>query len=63
VAELTVVDLLTGASEASVLVKFVRKPGVLPKLAGKELIAVSARNGACFVVVRETAPPGGGTIS
>jgi hypothetical protein len=57
VAEIAAVDLLTGASDASLRVEFVTKPGVLPELAGKELILVSTRNGAYYVVEREPFPP------
>jgi hypothetical protein len=57
VAELAAVDLLTDASDASLRVEFVTKPGVLPELAGKELILVTARNGAYYTVVREPFPP------
>jgi hypothetical protein len=57
VAELAAVDLLTGASPASLRVTFVTKPGVLPDLAGQELLLVAARNGAYYVVVRESSPP------
>jgi hypothetical protein len=57
VAELAAVDLLTGASEASLRVVFVTKPGVLPELAEQELLLVTARNGAYYVVVREPSPP------
>jgi hypothetical protein len=57
VAELAAVDLLTGASEASLRVEFVTRPGVLPELAEQELILVTARNGAYYVVVREPSPP------
>jgi hypothetical protein len=58
VAELAAVDLLTGASPASLRITFVTKPGVLPELAGKELLLVAARNGAYYVLVREPSPPG-----
>jgi hypothetical protein len=51
------VDLLTGTSEASLRVVFVTKPGVLPELAEQELLLVTARNGAYYVVVREPSPP------
>ena len=57
VAELAAVELLTGASEASLRVEFVTKPDVLPELAGKELILVTTRNGAYYVVEREPSPP------
>ena len=57
VAELAAVDVLTGASPASLRVTFVTKPGVLPELAEQELLLVAARNGAYYVVVREPAPP------
>jgi hypothetical protein len=57
VAELAAVELLTGASNASLRVEFVTKPGVLPELVGKELILVTTRNGAYFVVEREPPPP------
>jgi hypothetical protein len=57
VAELAAVELLTGASEASLRVEFVTQPGVLPELAGKELLLVTARNGAYYVVEREPPPP------
>ena len=57
VAELAAVDLLTGASPASLRVTFVTKPGMLPELAEKELLLVAARNGAYYVVVREPSPP------
>jgi hypothetical protein len=57
VAELAAVDLLTGASPASLRVTFVTKPGVLPELAEKELVLVTTRNGAYFVVEREPSPP------
>jgi hypothetical protein len=57
VAELAAVDLLTGASPASLRVTFVTKPEVLPELADQELLLVAARNGAYFVVVREPSPP------
>ena len=57
VAELAAEDLLTGASDASLRVEFVTKPGVLPELADKELILVTTRNGAYFVVEREPSPP------
>jgi hypothetical protein len=35
----------------------VTKSGVLPELVGKELILVTTRNGAYFVVEREPPPP------
>jgi hypothetical protein len=57
VAEIAAVDLLTGTSDASLRVEFVTKPGVLPEVAGRELILVAARNGAYYVVVRESSPP------
>jgi hypothetical protein len=57
VAELAAVDLLTGASPASLRVTFVTKPGVLSELAEQELLLVAARNGAYYVVVREPPPP------
>ena len=57
VAELAAVELLTGASEASLRVEFVTQPGVLPELAEKELILVTTHNGAYFVVEREPSPP------
>ena len=57
VAELAAVELLTGASNASLRVEFVTKPGVLPELVGKELILVTTRNGAYFVVEREPPRP------
>lgn len=57
VAELAAVDVLTGASPASLRVTFVTKPGVLPELAEQELLLVAARNGAYYVVVREPSPP------
>jgi hypothetical protein len=57
VAELAAVDLLTGASAASLRVEFVTQPGVLPELAEKELILVASRNGAYYVVEREPSPP------
>ena len=57
VAELAAVDVLTGASPASLRVTFVTQPGVLPELAEQELLLVAARNGAYYVVVREPAPP------
>jgi hypothetical protein len=57
VAELAAADLLTGDSDASLRVEFVTKPGVLPELEGKELILVTARNGAYYVVEREPSPP------
>ena len=57
VAELAAVDLLTGASPASLRVTFVTKPGVLPELAAQELLLVAVRNGAYYVVVREPSPP------
>lgn len=57
VAELAAVDVLTGASDASLRVEFVTKPGVLPELADKELILVTTRNGAYFVVEQEPFPP------
>jgi hypothetical protein len=57
VAELAAVELLTGASDASLRVEFVTKPGVLPELADKELILVTTRNGAYYVVEREPFPP------
>jgi hypothetical protein len=57
VAELAAVDLLTGASDASLRIEFVTKPNVLQELAGKELILVTSRNGAYFVVEREPSPP------
>lgn len=52
------VDLLTGASPASLRATFVTKPGALPDLAEQELLLVAARNGAYYVVVREPSPPG-----
>jgi hypothetical protein len=58
VGELAAVDLLTGNSNASLRVTFVTKPEVLPELAEKELLLVTARNGAYYVVVRESSPPG-----
>lgn len=57
VAELAAIDLLTGASPASLRVTFVTKPGVLPDLADQELLLVATRNGAYYVVVREPSPP------
>jgi hypothetical protein len=57
VAELAAVDLLSGASPASLRVTFVTEPGVLPELADKELLLVAARNGAYYVVEREPSPP------
>jgi hypothetical protein len=57
-AEIAAMDLLTGASPASLRVTFVTKPEVLPELANKELLLVAARNGAYFVVEREPSPPG-----
>jgi hypothetical protein len=57
VAELAAIDLLTGASPASLRVTFVTKPGALPELAEQELLLVAARNGAYYVVVREPSPP------
>ena len=57
VAELAAVDLLTGASPASLRVTFVTKPGALPELAEQELLLVAARNGVYYVVVREPSPP------
>jgi len=57
VAELAAVELLTGFSDASLRVEFVTRPGVLPELAGKELILVTTRNGAYYVVEREPSPP------
>jgi len=57
VAELAAVDLLTGASPASLRVTFVTQPGALPELAEQELLLVAARNGAYYVVVREPSPP------
>jgi hypothetical protein len=57
VAELAAVDLLTGASDASLRVEFVTRPGVLPELAEKELILVTTRSGAYYVVEREPPPP------
>jgi hypothetical protein len=56
VAELAAVDVLTGASEASLHVEFVTQSGVLPELADKELSLVTTRNGAYFVVEREPFP-------
>ena len=63
VAELAAVELLTGASNASLRVEFVTKPGVLPELAGKELILVTSRNSAYFVVEREPSPSTQGATS
>jgi hypothetical protein len=57
VAELAAVDLLTGASEASLRIEFVTKPDVLPELSEQELILVTSRHGAYYVVVREPSPP------
>lgn len=57
-AEIAAVDLLTGASPASLRVTFVTEPGVLPELADQELLLVATRNGSYFVVVREPSPPG-----
>jgi hypothetical protein len=57
VAELAAVELPTGASDTSLRVEFVTEPGVLPELADKELILVTTRNGAYFVVEREPFPP------
>ena len=57
VAEQAAVQLLTGASDASLRVAFVPKAGALPELAGKELILVTARGGAYYAVERETSPP------
>jgi hypothetical protein len=57
VAELAAVELLTGASDASLRVEFVTRPGVLPELVGKHLILVTSRNGAYYVVEREPFPP------
>jgi len=56
VAELAAVELLTGTSEASLRVEFVTRSGVLPELVGKELILVTTRNGAYFVVECESPP-------
>jgi hypothetical protein len=63
VAELAAVELLTGESDTSLRVEFVTKPGVLPELAGKELILVTSRNGAYFVVEREQSPSRQGATS
>ena len=57
VAEIAAVDLLTGTSDASLRVEFVTEPGVLPELAGKDLILVTTRNEAYYVVEREPFPP------
>ena len=57
VAELAAVELLTGDADASLRVEFVTKPGMLPELAGRELILVTTRNGAYYVVEREPSPP------
>jgi hypothetical protein len=57
VGELAAVDLLTGTSDASLRVEFVTKPGVLPELADKELVLVTTRYGAYYVVEREPFPP------
>lgn len=57
-AELAALDLLTRASPASLRITFITQPGVLPELAGKDLILVTARNGAYYVVEREPSPPG-----
>jgi hypothetical protein len=57
VAELAAEELLTGASDTSLRVEFLREPGVLPELDGKELILVTARNSAYYVVEREPSPP------
>src|SRR5215217_6292423 len=46
-----------GASNASLRVEFVTKSDVLPELVGKELILVTTRNGAYFVVEREPPRP------
>ncbi len=56
VAELAAVDLLTGASPVGLRVTFVTQPGVLPELVGKELILVTTRNGAYYVVERQPSP-------
>jgi hypothetical protein len=56
VAELAAVDLLTGASPSGLRVEFVREPGVLPELVGKDLILVTTRNGAYYVVERQLSP-------
>ena len=58
VAELAAAELLSGASDASLRVEFVTKPGALPELAGKELLLVTARNGAYYAVERGPVPPG-----
>lgn len=56
-AELAAVDLLTGASPATMRVTFVTKPGVFPELAGVELVLVAARGGTYYVVAWEASPP------
>jgi hypothetical protein len=63
VAELAAVDLLTGTSDASLRVEFVTKPDVLPELTGKELILVTSRSGAYYVVEREPSSSSQGATS
>jgi hypothetical protein len=57
IAELAAEDLLTGASDAALRVEFLREPGVLPELDGKDLILVTARNSVYYAVERESVPP------
>jgi hypothetical protein len=57
IAEFAAEDLLTGNSDASLRVEFITEPGVLPELTEKELILVTSRNSAYYVVEREPSPP------
>lgn len=56
-AELAATDLLTGASPASLRIRFVAEPGLLSEIEGKDLLLVTERNGAYFVVEQEPVPP------
>ena len=57
ITELADEKVLTGTSEASRRVQFLREPGMLPELDGQELILATSRNSAYYVVVRESSPP------
>lgn len=56
-AELAAVDLLTGASPATIRVTFATKLGVFPEIADMDLLLVAERSGTYYVVARETSPP------
>lgn len=56
-AEVGAESLLTGASDGSLRVVFTPKPGTLADVVGKDLILVTARGGAYYVVEQEPSPP------